>query len=84
MLTIYTKNTCPYCVKAKNYLRLKNIAFTEVNIEDHTDSAAFLKQEGHRSVPQIYQNGKLFVQGGCDGLMRLSDEDLIMRLSENS
>lgn len=81
MLTIYTKNTCPYCVKAKNYLRTKNISFTEINVDTQPEALQFLKSEGHRSVPQIYQDGKLFVQGGCDGLMRLSHEELIERLA---
>ncbi len=29
---IYTKDNCPYCVKAKSLLSIKNAPYTEVNI----------------------------------------------------
>ena len=30
--------------------------------------------EGHRAVPQIYQDGKLLVSGGFQGLQKQSDQ----------
>lgn len=87
MLVVYTKNYCPYCVKAKNYLKLKNIEFREINIEEVPEAREFLKEKGHRTVPQIYQqdytqpNAEVFVEGGCDGLMRLSLAELNERVS---
>ena len=43
MLTIYSKTVCPYCVNAKNYLKSKNIAFREVNIEENDDGRVFMQ-----------------------------------------
>jgi glutaredoxin 3 len=34
MITVYSKNNCPYCVQAKNLLQLKGIVFEEVKIDD--------------------------------------------------
>lgn len=77
MLTIYSKTVCPYCVNAKNYLKSKNIAFREVNIEENDDGRVFMQAQGHRSVPQIYLNGRLFVEGGWTGLSKMSAEEII-------
>ena len=38
MLTVYTKNVCPYCVKAKNFLDMKGIAYETINIEEDRDA----------------------------------------------
>lgn len=77
MLTIYSKTVCPYCVNAKNYLKSKNISFREVNIEENDQARAFMQAQGHRSVPQIYLNGRLFVEGGWAGLSKMSAEEIL-------
>lgn len=76
MLTVYSKNNCPFCVQAKRLLENKNVSFEEINIEEHPESRQFLLDQGLRSVPQIFKGNELFVQGGFQGLQKLSDEQL--------
>lgn len=80
MLTVYSKSNCPFCDKAKHLLNTKNIAYETVNIEQDQTARQWLMEQGHRSVPQIYQNGSLFVEGGFQGLQKLSDDELHERL----
>ena len=63
MLTVYSKNNCPFCVQAKRLLESKNVPFTEINIEDNPDSRQMLLDKGLRSVPQIFVDEEL-VPGG--------------------
>ena len=74
MITVYSKNNCPYCVQAKNLLQLKGIAFEEVKIDENSEAREFVLGEGHRTVPQIYQAGKLLVAGGFQGLQKQPEE----------
>jgi glutaredoxin len=74
MITVYSKNNCPYCVQAKNLLTLKGINYTEIKIDENADAKEFVVGEGHRTVPQIYQDDKLLVEGGYQGLVRQSEE----------
>lgn len=76
MLTVYSKNSCPFCVQAKNLLTLKGIEFTEIKIDETPEAREFILAEGHRTVPQIYKDGVLFVQGGYQGLSKLTEEEL--------
>jgi glutaredoxin 3 len=56
---IYTTNYCPYCVQAKRLLTRKNVAFTEINVEERPDLRKFLVEaSGQRTVPQIFINGR--------------------------
>ena len=82
MITLYSKDHCPYCVKAKAYLISKKIEFTEVNIEHDVDAKAFLKKNGHKTVPQIYKGEELLVEGGCNGLLALSLDELMARVAK--
>ena len=77
MLTIYSKTVCPYCVNAKNYLKSRNINFREINIEQDPEARDFMQSQGHRSVPQIYFMGKIFVEGGWAGLSKMSTEEIL-------
>ena len=79
MLTVYSKNNCPFCVQAKNLLTLKGIEFEEINIEKQPEAREFIVSEGHRTVPQIYKDGGLFVQGGFQGLQKLTEDELRTR-----
>lgn len=68
---IYTKNLCGYCVQAKAYLKNKNIAFEEINIEDQPEAREFVISEGHRTMPQIYVNGN-----SIGGYQQLTEYDV--------
>ena len=71
MLTLYTKNNCGYCMQAKALLKNNDIEFEEINIEENPEARDFVINEGHRTMPQIYKDGKLFVEGGYTGLCDL-------------
>jgi glutaredoxin 3 len=83
MLTIYSKNRCPFCDQAKALLTNKGIAFEEIKIDENDDARDFVVSKGHRTVPQIYLNGNLFVDGGFQGLSKLSTDEINARLTNN-
>lgn len=82
MLTVYSKDNCPYCVQAKNLLTKRNIEFEEVRVDLDPDARQFIVNEGHRTVPQIYHNGKLFVEGGYTGLAKLTEDQIRSKLQQ--
>lgn len=74
MITVYSKNNCPFCDQAKNLLKLKGIDYSEIKIDEDPTAREFVLSKGHRTVPQIYQDGELLVEGGFQGLQRQSNE----------
>lgn len=69
-VTVYSTTVCPYCVRAKNLLKQKGVAFEEINVEDDAERAKMVERAGgRRSVPQIFI-GNTHV-GGCDDLYAL-------------
>ena len=66
-LTIYTKNNCPFCDRAKSLLESRGVAYNAINLEQQPDAREFLVDQGLRSVPQIF-NGTTLLQGGYQGL----------------
>jgi glutaredoxin len=83
MLTVYSKNHCPFCDKAKHLLTQKNIPFSVVNIDEDQDAREWLIGQGHRTAPQLYLDDKLFVEGGYQGLAKLSDDEIQQRLGDS-
>ena len=71
MLTLYTKNNCSFCMMAKGLLKNNDIPFQERNIEDNDQYRDFVLNAGHRTMPQIYRDDELFVEGGFQGLQKL-------------
>lgn len=70
---LYTKPSCPYCVRAKQLLEQKGIAFTDINVATDPKVYAELKQRtNHHTVPQIFINDQFI--GGCDQLYALERE----------
>ena len=82
MVTVYTQNLCGYCSYAKMYLERMDIPFEEINIDENKQAREFLREQGHRTTPQIYHNDKLLVEGGCDGLRQLSKEEIKERMGD--
>ena len=58
---IWTKTVCPYCVNAKNLLKMKGIEYEERNIQEGTWTREQLLEAvpGARTVPQVFIDGEL-------------------------
>ena len=70
VITIYSSAICPYCVMAKNFLKSKGLAWTEVRIDiDPVAREAMMAKARRTSVPQIFV-GDVHV-GGYDDMMAL-------------
>ena len=76
MITVYTKDLCGFCHMAINYLKENNLEFEEINIDHNPEARAFLKAGGHKTCPQIYYRSNILVEGGCNGLLALSKEQI--------
>lgn len=74
MIEIYSKKYCPFCDKTKALLDIKGISYTEIKVDEDDVARNFLLSEGHRSVPQLYKDGELLVEGGYMGLAKQPDE----------
>jgi len=70
---IYTTTYCPYCVRAKQLLDRKGVAYKEIDVTDNDLARIALvkRAEGRKTVPQIFIGGQSI--GGCDDLYALQD-----------
>jgi glutaredoxin 3 len=78
---IYSKEQCPFCVRAKALLDRKGIAYQEIDAE-HDDAlrAWLVEATGQRTVPQIFVGERSL--GGfsdIDALDREGKLDAILR-----
>ena len=53
-LTLYTQNNCNWCDRLKEKLKEWGHEYHEVNITQDASAKAFMKQNNHRTVPQLY------------------------------
>lgn len=78
-ITLYVTGWCPYCQRAKALLSGKNLAYTEINVEDDEKfREAMILRSGRRTVPQIFIGDKHV--GGCDDLFALEGSGELDRL----
>jgi glutaredoxin 3 len=70
-VTIYTKDYCPYCVRAKALLSQKGVVFNEIKIDVQPElrPEMIARAGGRSTVPQIFINDQHI--GGCDDLHAL-------------
>ncbi|MEQ3635464.1 glutaredoxin 3 [Alcanivorax sp.] len=67
---LYTTSWCPFCVRAKQLLNSKNVAFEDTDVDREPQQRAVMMQRGGgRTVPQIFINDHAV--GGCDELFAL-------------
>lgn len=70
-VTIYSRQSCPYCHMAKDLLAKKGAGFEEVDIEREPERRSEMidRAGGRTTVPQIFIDGRHI--GGCDDLYAL-------------
>lgn len=69
---IYTKDWCPYCVRAKRLLAESGAAVVEYAVDRGGEKKSEMidRAGGRMTVPQIFIGGRHI--GGCDDLMDLA------------
>ncbi len=81
---IYTSPFCGFCIRAKQLLESKGIAFEERDVFATPGAREEMmeRSHGHNTVPQIFINGSHI--GGCDELIALeSAGELDVRFTES-
>ena len=73
-VTIYTSQSCPYCIKAKKLLKMLNLEFEEINSDDNFDEmcenlSQKYNKPGISTVPQIIINNHYI--GGYDDMEQM-------------
>ena len=63
MVKVYSISECPWCEKAKNYLKSRNIEFEEHNIELNDDRDVCYALSGDLVVPVVTTDDKTYVMG---------------------
>lgn len=78
-VVVYSSDWCPYCIRAKQLLAQKGVAFDEIKVDGKADIRAEMSRKaGRTSVPQIWI-GDTHV-GGCDDLFALERAGKLDRL----
>lgn len=73
MFTVYTKDYCPYCIKAKALLNSIGAEYEEIDVTH--DSEMFMKiyEKSHmRTVPQVFYGDTCL--GGYDSIAALHEK----------
>ena len=69
-VTIYTRDFCGYCARAKALLEEKGVDFVEYNATAHPDyRQQMIEKSGRNTFPQIFIGSQHI--GGCDDLYGL-------------
>lgn len=62
MIKVYSTESCPWCVKAKQYLKAKNVAFEDLNVQsDMIAREEMVKKSKQMGVPVLDINGNVIV-----------------------
>ncbi|HEX9309020.1 MAG TPA: glutaredoxin 3 [Anaeromyxobacter sp.] len=80
-VTVYTKGSCPFCVRAKRLLERKTVWYEEISVEGKDELRTWLVETtGQLTVPQIFAGDRslggysdlaaLDAQGELDPILR--------------
>ena len=79
-ITIYSTAWCGYCQRAKRLLQEKNLAFTEIDVDNTPGMREeMMTRSGRRTVPQVFIGTRHV--GGCDDLYALDRSGELDRIT---
>jgi len=77
-VTVYSTQTCPWCVRLKDYLRRRKVAFTDIDVSrDQAAARRMMARSGQMGVPQAEIDGHMVVgfdRDRIDALLGLARE----------
>ena len=82
-IELYTTFLCPFCLRAKNLLEKKGVAFTEISVDGNPGLRQQMTERsgGGQTVPQIFIDGDSI--GGSDELVAMEHSGELDRLLKN-
>ena len=61
-VTVYSTPTCPFCIRAKQYLKDNKIQFEDIDVsENHEKAQEMIKKSGQMGVPVLEIGAKIIV-----------------------
>jgi glutaredoxin-like YruB-family protein len=61
-VTVYSTSTCPFCIRAKQFLKDNSIAFEDIDVsENHDKAQEMIKKSGQMGVPVLEIDGQIIV-----------------------
>jgi glutaredoxin 3 len=80
VITVYTTDPCARCIRAKDLLRLRGLAFVEVNLaKDPVGRRELAEFTGFMTFPQIVIDGRPI--GGLQELQQADEEGSLEQLA---
>lgn len=59
---VYSTSTCPYCIRAKQFLTENNIQFENVDVSaDQAKAQELIKKSGQMGVPVLDIDGEIII-----------------------
>lgn len=79
-VTIYTTPYCPFCMRAKQLLKGKNIDFKEIDLSEEPEKFDEMskKSNGAKTVPQIFVDDAHI--GDCDYIHELDNKGKLNKI----
>lgn len=83
MITLYTKDYCPYCIRAKSLLTSLGAIYEEVDISNNPELFMQIYQKSHmRTVPQIFVDDECL--GGYNEIAEMHQKgELVPRIKDS-
>lgn len=61
-IKIYSTPTCPYCIRAKQFLKENNIVFEDIDVSgNHAAAEEMMQKSGQMGVPVLDIEGEIIV-----------------------
>jgi glutaredoxin 3 len=74
-VTVYTTKTCPWCDRAKDYLRSKDVPFVEKDVaSDYEAAMEMIRRTGQQGVPVIATDEEVILGFDQPRLARLAEK----------
>lgn len=56
-IVVYTKQTCQWCDRLKNWMNDNHMEYEEIDVEKNENALEFIRNQGLRTVPQVFMDG---------------------------
>ena len=61
-VTVYSTPTCPYCIRAKQFLKENNVEFEDIDVSENSSGADdMIKKSGQMGVPVLEIESEIIV-----------------------